>query len=282
MSAGTLRLPISLVLLLALPSLARSQTEGAARDSSLPRGSEVSMTRPGRYVAPLPQPQVFEWVSDQLPQSYVRDVVQDPQGFLWFGTQAGLARWDGHQVRTYLASPEAGPLALTSAFITQLEIDAQGRLWIGTGEAGISVYDPKAESMEHFRKGPQQGALGGDGINVLFRDHAGTMWIGTADGLLDRFDPATRAFQHLRTFEEMETAITDIADAGDGLLWVATQDAGLFKLDPTSSEIVTHYLEGDQNSNLSSNTVHAVFPDKDGTVWIGTEEGLDRLDPKQG
>jgi ligand-binding sensor domain-containing protein/serine phosphatase RsbU (regulator of sigma subunit) len=278
-SAGTLRSSLSLLLLLALPSLARSQPDDSTRDTTLPRGNEVSMTRPGRYIAPLPQPQVFEWIADQLPQTFVRDVVQDPQGFMWFGTQAGLARWDGHQARTFQASPEAGPLSLTSSFVTQLELDSEGRIWVGTGEAGISVYDPKTESMEHFRKGPQQGALGGDGITVLYRDKAGTMWIGTADGVLDRYDAATKAFQHLRTFEEMETAITDIADAGDGLLWVATQDAGLFKLDPSDGEIITHYLEGEQSNNLSSNAVHSVFADKQGMVWVGTEEGLDRLDP---
>jgi ligand-binding sensor domain-containing protein/serine phosphatase RsbU (regulator of sigma subunit) len=282
MSAGTLRTLLSLTLLLALSSLARSQSDSAAREPTLPRGNEISMTRPDRYSAPVPQPQVFEWVADQLPQTFVRDIVQDPQGFMWFGTQSGLARWDGHQVRTFLAGPEAGPLALTAGFVTQLEIDSQGRIWIGTGEAGISVYDPKTDTMKHFRAGPQQGALGADGINKLYRDPAGTMWVGTADGVLDRFDPKTEAFEHLRPFEEMDTAITDIADAGEGLLWVATQDAGLFKLDPKSSEIVTHYLEGDQDGNLSSNAVHSVFADKEGFVWVGTEEGLDRLDPKQG
>lgn len=282
MSAGTLRPLISLVLLLALPTPARSQPDGSARDTTLPRGNDVSTARSGRYTAPMPQPQVFEWLTSQLPQPFLRDIVQDPQGFMWFGSQAGLGRWDGHQMRIFLASPDAGALALTSDFITELEIDAEGRLWIGTGEAGISVFDRQAETMEHFRKGPQEGALGGDGISVLFRDRNGTMWVGTADGVLDRYDPATKAFQHLRTFEEMETAITDIADAGEGLLWVATQDAGLFKLDPASSEIVTHYLAGAEDGNLSSNTVYSVFPDKEGMIWVGTEEGLDRLDPKQG
>jgi ligand-binding sensor domain-containing protein/serine phosphatase RsbU (regulator of sigma subunit) len=283
MSAGTLRTLVSVLVLLALPSVARSQSdEPQVRDSSRLMGSELSLLRPGKYVQPLPQPQVFEWITDQLPQSYVRDIVQDPQGFMWFGTQSGLSRFDGHRIRNFLAGTDDDPLALNSGFITALEIGADGRVWIGTGEAGISVYDPKADTMKHYRPGPQQGALSGEGINTLHRDHAGTMWIGTSDGVLDRFDPQTDSFAHTRAFAELETSITDIVDAGEGLLWIATVDAGLFKFDPASGDIVTHYLEGDQDSNLSSNSIASVFQDKDGAVWVGTEAGLDRLDPAKG
>jgi ligand-binding sensor domain-containing protein len=280
MSSGTLRSLVSVLALLALPSVARGQSDDPpARDTAPPAGGGLSMQRFGRYVQPLPYPQVFEWISDKLPQSFVRDIVQDPQGFMWFGTQSGLSRFDGHKIRNFVAGSEEDPLALNSGFVTALEVDKDGRVWVGTGDAGISVYDSRTDTMKHYRPGPQQGALGGEGIAELHRDQAGTMWIGTTDGVLDRFDPQTEAFTHSRVFAEFETSITDIADAGEGLLWIATQDAGLFKYDPAEGNIVTQYLEGDQDSNLSSNTVSSVFQDKDGKVWVGTGGGLDYFDP---
>ncbi|ACY17091.1 two-component regulator propeller domain-containing protein [Haliangium ochraceum] len=257
------------------------------RAASVPLGSDLAILRAGKYVQPLPEPQIFEWISDELPQTFARDLVQDPLGFLWIGTQAGLARYDGHDMRSYLDNPdEAAPsggesLTLVSDFITALAIGPKGRLWIGTGEAGIAVYDATADTTKHYQKGTEQGSLGADGINVLHLDAGGTMWVGTADGVLDRYDPASDSFHHVRAFEEFQTGIAAIVDAGSGLLWVATEDAGLFKFDPESGEIVTHYLEGDSDRNLGSNQVRSVFVDKD-VVWVGTAMGLDRLDEEKG
>ncbi len=287
MMIGMIRLAVpaaAALVALSTPVHAQPQPPSGEFEYQQPLVSNIGTPRQGKYIQPLPRPQIFEWMDERLPQIYVRDIVQDTQGFIWIGTQGGLARYDGHDVRTVLADADA-KLSLSSSYVTVLEIGADGTVWIGTGEAGINVYDPETDTIKHYREGPQDGALGSSGINVLYRDPDGVMWVGTSDGILDRYDAATDEFQHIRVFEELETGISVIADAGNGLQWIGTEDAGLFKFDPSSSEIVAHYLAGDEATNTSSNSIRDVFVDSEErgeVVWVGTAAGLNRLDPATG
>src|SRR5690349_14842349 len=77
-----------------------------------------------------------------LPSTAVTSFAQDPLGFIWVGTQGGLARWDGYRFRTYRAgAADAG--ALPNQFVNTLHVDASGRLWIGTN-GGLARYDADA------------------------------------------------------------------------------------------------------------------------------------------
>ena len=70
------------------------------------------------------------YVDDGLPHTNVRDIIQDSQGFLWFGTEHGLARYDGYNIRTFLAESD-NPNGLSGASITTLHKDSNGTIWIG-------------------------------------------------------------------------------------------------------------------------------------------------------
>ena len=76
-------------------------------------------------------------IQQGLPQISVQAIVQDQQGYIWVGTQAGLARFDGVRLTTYL--PENEP-ALPGIWIRSLAVDARGRLWVGTYK-GLAVYE---------------------------------------------------------------------------------------------------------------------------------------------
>lgn len=274
-------LRVARVALPVVATLAVLSTASFAQPAPGTGGPSTSPLLRGKYTKPTPRPQIFESLTKGLPDAILNDIIQDPRGFMWFATNGGVARYDGYSMRTFTSAPDS-PKALNSSFATALEIDKEGRIWIGTGNAGISVYDPDADSLTHYREGPQSGALGADGITALLRDSEGSMWVGTSTGVLDRFDAATKSFTHFRAIEELDTAITTLAQAEGRTLWIGTIDAGLFRFDIETGDVLSHYLASEAPEGLTHNEIRAVFQDEGGVVWVGTADGLNRLDPKTG
>lgn len=235
---------------------------------------------------PLHPPHIFQPLEnyEALPNMHILDVVQDPQGFLWFATQSGgLVRYDGHQAQIYAKSDSARK-QLPTSFITTLEIGPEGKVWAGTGDAGLIVYDPATDTFTpypQYQSEEDADKESASGVRVLFKDQNGTLWIGADNGVLSRFDPKTGNFEHVRMFQDLETDISALAQSRDNLLWVGTGGAGLFKFDPEQNKIVTHYYAGNDAKDLTSNQIRAVLEDQAGNLWVGTEKGLDRFDPKR-
>ena len=83
-------------------------------------------------------------IRDGLSQSYVNCVVQDKHGFMWFGTQDGLNKYDGYHFNVYKNYPKESN-SISSNFIHDIKIDERGNLWIAT-DNGLNMFDPIAES----------------------------------------------------------------------------------------------------------------------------------------
>ena len=249
-----------------------------------------SSAHPGRSVRPYISPSIFLPLEQQdaLPNIHVLDLIQDEQGFIWIATQSGgLVRYDGYQMRIY-SKDETSAHPLASSFITALEIDPQGKLWIGTGDMGLIIYDPKTDTFTdrpHYQSESESESESDSqtkiGITVLAKDRAGTIWIGANNGVLSRYDQATDTFQHTRLFQDLETNIAAIIQSQDDNLWIGTGTAGLYKISPGDTKVLEHYLAGSGEKDLSSNYVRALAEDTAGNLWIGTQDGLDRLVPEQ-
>ncbi|MEN9864959.1 MAG: hypothetical protein RL748_549, partial [Pseudomonadota bacterium] len=92
-----------------------------------------------------------------LPHPNITALAQDQQGFIWVGTQGGLARWDGYRFRVFQADSQQAN-SLPDSFIHVLHLDQQQRLWIGSGNGGLARYDPVHERFERIN-GAAQGSL---------------------------------------------------------------------------------------------------------------------------
>ncbi len=100
---------------------------------------------------------VFEHLArdNELPNSTSpMALAEDGAGFLWVGTQNGLARWDGYHFRTYKADPSI-PGTLPDNVIRQLRTDTLGRLWIATNSGGLARYDAEHGPLYHLVGGPE-------------------------------------------------------------------------------------------------------------------------------
>jgi len=118
---------------------------------------------------------------NSLSQTRATPTVQDRSGFLWFGTQDGLDRYDGYNFKVFRHVPgQSG--SLSGVYVRKLFIDHTGALWVGCDRA-LDKFDPVTETFTHFRigrKGTNESF--GPGIDIK-EDPNGKLWVATLKGL---------------------------------------------------------------------------------------------------
>lgn len=118
--------------------------------------------------------------SDGLPGTSVADIIQDARGFLWLATHDGLARYDGFQFEVFRVDTSGG---FTNFFYT-LRQDRRGKIWAGTLNRGVYLFDPEKEQFtHHFRHSPEEdNSLCSDWISSIEEGPKGAIWVETSDG----------------------------------------------------------------------------------------------------
>lgn len=203
---------------------------------------------------------------DGLPHPVVAALAQDADGFLWVGTQGGLARWDGYRFRNYLADP-GDPAALPNNYVQLLSTDHQGRLWVGTASGQIARYDREKDGFVVYPTG--QDGKGHAAVDSFAEDRAGGIWVGTEGGL-DHWDK-NGAIRHLRHDEKDPKSppgdrVYSILSDRAGVLWLGT-DHGLARYRFDTEEFVSFDLP---DPNAPRPDVHSLFEDSAGRLWVGT------------
>ncbi|WP_295997871.1 two-component regulator propeller domain-containing protein [Rugamonas sp.] len=230
-----------------------------------------------RATAP-PRTLRFEQLSVEhgLAQESVLAIAQDKQGFMWFGSQAGLSRFDGYRVISY-KSAVSDPASLGDNWVRALHLDRSGGLWIGT-DGGLDRYDELTQTFTHFH--PEEPAKRGNGnrhVRAIVDDGLGGLWLATGDGL-QHFDPASGRFTiwHHDAADSASLAddqVNALARDAAGRLWVGTA-SGLDMMAPHAARFVHFRLDPAPDSEY--NAVQALQVDSAQTLWIGTLAGLEQ------
>jgi signal transduction histidine kinase/ligand-binding sensor domain-containing protein/CheY-like chemotaxis protein/HPt (histidine-containing phosphotransfer) domain-containing protein len=212
-------------------------------------------------------------VEHGLAQESILSIAQDGDGFMWFGSQTGLSRFDGYRVTSY-HNEVGNRRTIANNWVRVLHVDRSGRLWIGT-DSGLDRFEPETQTFTHFV--PNEPVKRGNGnrhIHALVDDGNGGLWIATADGL-QRFDMKTGAFKVWHHEPGVAGSLADdqihaLALDGAGRLWVGTA-SGLDSMAPGATKFEHHALAG---AGARRNTVHSLLVDADQTLWVGTLAGL--------
>lgn len=174
--------------------------------------------------------------SQGLPGTEIYALLEDREGRIWVGTEAGLARMEGTRVRVWQHDPRDST-SLSNQLVSALAEDEQGRIWVATAH-GFLRHVPQHNRFERFhvpRSGPQRGS---DRIYSITPDGHGSLWLVTDEGLW-RFDIEARSFTRIRASEEptagpfcdrMIPGGAVLRDTGRDGLWICTRE-GLAFLD---------------------------------------------------
>jgi len=213
----------------------------------------------------------------------VTDMIQDRDGFLWFGGTGGIVRYDGYELKFY----RKGPDALSGTSVNALLEDVNGDLWIGT-DRGLTKFDREANVFVHYRHDPQNpDSLGGDYVQALMESRDGTLWVGVIGGLyrVDREREVFRAYTHDPgdASSLSDNFIQTIVEDREGWLWIGTQRGGLERLDPRTG-VFTHFSpRAGTSAAPSGHHITAIAEDGEGLLWIGTaNSGLHAFDRETG
>ena len=212
-----------------------------------------------------------------LSQSTVTDIVQDSTGFIWFGTQDGLNRYDGRQFVHFKHNPR-NPSTLRSNSIFDLYLDSDGNLWIGTEAGGLSRWDAKTGSFIHY--GEENGApkeFGSERVRAITRDKNGDLWVGLHESGLYRFNQAASQWTQYLSDPKNVKSLSDnnirtILEDHTGRIWVGTL-AGLNLYDSASGTFTRFTADPADPTSLSDNKIRTIFEDSQSRLWIGTLSG---------
>lgn len=222
-------------------------------------------------------------IDDGLSQSQVKAIAQDHLGFMWFGTQNGLNRYDGYNISTFKHNA-ADAASLADNIITSLYQDHGMRLWVGTYNSGLDVFDHGSNQFRHYRHDPKSSnSLSANTVTAVAGGRTeNELWIGTAGGGLNHLDVNTGQFTHYRFNRKNADGISSdyissIFLDNHGDLWIGTNGGGLNFFDD-KTRTFKHYLNNPALADsLSSNEVFSVYEDKQGVLWVGTDKGLNQL-----
>ncbi|MEM1435216.1 MAG: two-component regulator propeller domain-containing protein [Pseudomonadota bacterium] len=222
---------------------------------------------------------------DGLSQAIVNSIEQGNHGFMWFGTQEGLTRFDGRRTVAYVADRK-NPQALQQDWIWTLKNSSDGTLWIGTDGGGLARYRPKTDDFVTLLSDPANPAtLSGNSVRSLHEDSDGILWVGTLESGLNRFDPSTGRFQRFRHDPEDPTSIpgdsvVSVVEDRTGTLWVGTANAGIARYNPEAGGFQRFAHDPARADTLSGNAVRHLSVDNTGRLWVGTyDSGLNLYDP---
>ncbi len=229
----------------------------------------------------------FERIStgEGLSQATVTAILQDRTGFLWFGTQDGLNRFDGSGFEIFRNDPN-DPGSLGNTWVQALLESPSGDIWIATRGGGLNRWLRDRDAFERWRHDPDDPtSVAADQQRALLRDGDDLLWVGTEESGLDRFDPASGGFTHFRHDRQDPASLSDdrvraLLEDSSGRLWVGT-DSGLNLMRADGTFAHYRHDPGDLES-LGNDRVDWLLEDRGGVLWIGTEgAGVSKWDPRK-
>lgn len=206
-------------------------------------------------------------LNDGLSENTIRDIIEDKQGFMWFGSEDGLNKYDGYQFTIYRANP-ADPYSISGSDIKFFYIDSKNNFWILT-RYGVNIYDPVNDIFYNHKntKYPVLKTLTGD-AEMIQEDRQGNIWIAAGESLYKISSLSTQPKRYNRVSENNDKLFISILPDTDNMIWVGTRD-GLLQFDPFTEEFTdlrSQYGRGYQ--------IKHIHKDENKNLWLSTTNGL--------
>jgi signal transduction histidine kinase/ligand-binding sensor domain-containing protein/CheY-like chemotaxis protein/AraC-like DNA-binding protein len=207
---------------------------------------------------------------EQLSGTFVRCIIKDSRGFMWFGTGSGLIRYDGTNVYRY-EHEQSDNKSISDNRINTFFEDDNHNLWIGTGQ-GLMVYDRDKDNFINVDSiSDNVNHLNNQYITSLSMDHQGKMWIGTHGHGISIYNPKTHAFTYLSPPEPANRIlspdhyVTTLFLNGE-TMWAGTK--GGLRLFNTAE--LHSLLLPFEDESITAKEITQIVDDPKGNIWLTT------------
>ena len=219
---------------------------------------------------------------DGLASNTVRSIIQDRHGFMWFGTEDGLSRFDGYTFREFRMN-RSSKYSLGSNYIATLLEDTKGDIWIGTDD-GVYVYHPYIETFSHFQV-KARGVSISSSVNNIVEDKLGNIWFSTYGQGLFRYNLSSCKLEQYKIIKQGTSFlnydfINYVYVDHSNLVWAAPKTPYspliLFNRTKNSFQVIPLKIDGAKDFSI-----YKIFEDSRHDFWLGTwDKGLCKFDRK--
>jgi ligand-binding sensor domain-containing protein/signal transduction histidine kinase len=211
---------------------------------------------------------------DGISQSYVVCALQDSRGFMWFGTQDGLNRYDGYNFKVYKHIPN-DTTSLSENWIWNIYEDSKGYLWIGTFGGGACRFDRTTETFITYLNDPgNPSSISSNTIWGFYESPDGVLWIAANNGL-NQFNIASDSFSLYKPPGKSPNVFKILPYGKNRLLLHTTNELLIFN---TEEKTFTSINNNSSFSNKLDVIFTSLIKDTSGNLWAGTREnGLFRF-----
>ncbi len=233
--------------------------------------------------------------TDGLPTNEMRsNVVRDNQGFVWIPTINGLARYDGYTCKVYRNQP-GDSTSISSNSLMSIYVDRRNRLWIGTWDTGLSLFDQAKEKFINIYPHKNDSTwLSFKSIMSIREDKQGNVWIMNFDGEVAKINMSELAnynepdslLQHIRFYDYRSVTHTnktwEIESWGERNVILSTAE-GFFTIDPVTNRISRPKLISITGVRVDTIANASLYRENASVLWIGTHKhDMFRLDERSG
>ena len=212
-----------------------------------------------------------------LADNNIHCIIQDSYGFMWFGSEEGLHRYDGYTIEIF-RHKASDPNSIAANVVRALYEDNFGRLWIGTDEGGLSVFDLKTEQFLPLDNGADTELTSND-VYCIAPSADNHIWVGTKNGLnkiaisANNQSPIKSVTHYYHDPSDKNSLIYphvySVLEDKNGTLWAGTTEGGLSRLEPGSDQFINYYAD-EREGSISSRAIMSIYEDQKGQLWFGT------------
>ncbi|HSI77511.1 MAG TPA: two-component regulator propeller domain-containing protein [Lunatimonas sp.] len=220
-------------------------------------------------------------------------MAEDALGNLWVSSSQGLNRLgpDRKHFRRYYHDPN-DPNSLSSNEILPILIDKTGGIWIGTINGGINRILQTTQPFDHYKNDPENPfSLKSNHVRVILEDSEEVVWVGTEGGGLNKLDRKKDTFYHYLNDPHnpkslMTNNVSALLEDSNGVFWIGYAGGNYFKkagglsvMDREKGAFTHIPIQASETTGGADREVLTIFEDSDGFIWLGTQNGLKKINP---